>query len=212
MPPTWRGGRHFEGAQGTGATSWSARSLIQALHGDTGASAGPRPHRQLWGALLAFPRRPGTAARRPREGGGALTSRLPHPSPAPRGPRRTARTRPMAEGARQAGRAGAHPRGGGRTGPRHLLISYGILAHLLPRRARQRASRGRARRESDLAEAEPGDRGRKAAPGVQGAERGGGGGPRPGLRGRLAPCPARCRCGRAEPGSAAPRARLAPQL
>lgn len=39
----------------------------------------------------------------------------------------------------------------------------------------------------------------------------GGGGPTPGLRGPLAPCPARCRCGRTEPGSAAPRA-ARPQL
>lgn len=67
---------------------------------------------------------------------------------------------------------GRPPPGGGRTGPRHLLISYGILAHSVTAPRSPEPPGPRARRESDLAEAEPGDRGRKAAPGVQGAEGG----------------------------------------
>lgn len=90
------------------------------------------------------------------------------------------------------------PEAGGRAPrPTHSLISYGILAHLLRRRARMGPHSGRARgRRGRRRRACRARRGRSEAR----------------LRDPLAPAlPARSRCGRTQPGSAAP-ARLAPSF
>lgn len=94
--------------------------------------------------------------------------------------------------------------GRGRLAPAaHSLISYGILVHLLPRRARREPLAGRAAKGPRRGQSR-GQRGRRRR-----ACRARRGRSKAGLRGDSR-CPARCRCD-AEPGSAAP-ARLAPSF
>lgn len=179
-----------------GPRDFLVRAPDQALQG-RGGSHEPSPQYQLWGTP---PPGRGSPPGVPRAAGGSPARALPHP-PRPETP--PGRPRPADD---RGGPAAWAPTAGV-TGPRHLLISYGILAHLLPRRAR-REPPGPPAPRSRLAEAGPGTGGRKAAPGVPGAEgavrgRGSEAGSRPALRAAAADAP--------NP-EARPRARLAPSF
>lgn len=178
-----------------GPRDFLVRAPDQALQG-RGGSHGPSPQHQLWGTPPGRGSPPGV----PRAAGRSPARALP-PSPAAGDPAGPPAPRRWPRG---PGGVGAHP-GGHRAAALTDLVRHRrplVTAPHSPRpsgaaRAAKQTGRGRA-----------GDRGPKGGAGRAGR---GGGGPRPGLRGRLAPCPARCRCGRAEPGSAAPRA-ARPQL
>ena len=162
-----------------GLRDFLVRAPHQAIQG-CGGSAGLRPHRQLWGIPPAGDRRPAP----PRAAGRSpACARTPPPRPGDPSRPPAPRAPPMAEGARQ----GRSPSRGHRAAALTNLVWHPcplVTAQRLPRAS------GAARAENQTGPRPSRGQGPKGGAGR--AVRGGGG-PRPGLRGRLAPFPARCR-------------------